>query len=270
MAIINSLAIGKSVKSAGNLTYKTVRGRTIASQRITTNKSNTMAQATQRSNFGYAAQCAQLIQTFINSCYEKSKYGSARNNFMHLNKDYSADGLLGEVREGLVPLVDVFIPAFTPDRSNQRGSYIDWSAYGTSPVIVRETFAKAVYENGDTTGFYNETSSVEYSFITPIAREKAKVVMCGIIGDDTTGLANAMLSSRSYTLSDADITAIGEFGFQVDINEDAAGNVLSFQVSTKTPTHAGEYEAYAVIFPIVESKIPKLRGWLHVVVEPAP
>lgn len=270
MAIINSLAIGKSVKSAGNLTYKTVRGRTIASQRITTNKSNTMAQATQRSNFGYAAQAAQLIQVFIDNCYEKSQYGSARNNFMHLNKKYYADGLIGEVKEGIVPLVDVFIPAFTPDRTNPRGSYIDWSAYGSSSIIVRETFAKAVYTNGDTSGSYNETSAVEYSFITPVAREKAKIVMCGLIGTDTDGLTKAMLTSRSFTLSDVDITTIGEFGFQIDVNEDSAGNVLSFRVSVGTPTHADNYEAYAVIFPVVGGKIPKLKGWLHVDVESVP
>lgn len=270
MAIINSLAIGKSVKSAGNLTYKTVRGRTIASQRITSNKSNTMAQSTQRGRFGFAARAAQLIQLFIDCCYEKSKYGSARNNFMHINKHYFADGLIGEVKEGLVPLADVFIPAFTPDRSNPRGSYIDWSAYGSSPIIVREEFSKAAYSNGDTSGFYNQTSRVRYSLLVPTPREKVSLVMCGLIGDDTTGLANTYLSARNFTLADVDITTMGELGFQVDVDEDSNGDITSFAVSIGTPTRSEGYEAYAVIFPVVSGKIPKLKGWLHVKVEPTP
>lgn len=270
MAIINSLAIGKSVKSAGNLTYKTMRGRTIASQRITTNKSNTLPQSIQRSRFGRAAQAAQLIQVFIDSCYEKSKYGSARNSFMHLNKNYTAFGLIQEVREGVIPVVDVFVPAFasTPEEGD---SYIRYSAYGTSPIIVRETVISSSFTDGDSNvSHYNEAKSVDYSFITPTPREKANIVLCGLIGDSTDGLANAVLTTRNFTLADVDITTMAEMGFQVDVSEDDNGNVLSFRVSPGTPTQTAEYEAYAVIFPIVNGKIPKLRGLLHVDIEPQP
>lgn len=270
MAIINSLAIGKSVKSAGNLTYKTIRGRTIASQRITTNKSKTLAQVIQRNGFGAASRSAALIQTYIKACYEKSKYGSARNAFMRINKDYKAFGLIPEVREGAIPLVDVFIPAFASDPASN-GDYIEWATYGTSPVIVREIFAPAVFtDSSSNTSIYNNTSRVEYSFIKPVPREKARIVMCGLIGDATNGLAKTMLTTRDYTLADLDITSLGEMGFHIDVNEDTNGDVLSFAVSIGTPTFSGEYEAYAVIFPVVDGKIPKLKGWLHTDVEPAP
>lgn len=271
MAIINSLAIGKSVKSAGNLTYKTVRGRTIASQRITTNKSNTMAQSIQRSRFGLAAQSAQLIQTYINSCYEKSKYGSARNAFMHMNKNYRAFGLLPEVQEGVIPFADVFIPAFAPTKPTNDDSYIEFATYGSSPVIVRESFASAVFtDSSSNPSPYNATSKVEYSYITPVAREKATVVVCGLFGDETNGLSSAVLTSRSYTLSEEDIQAISELGFTIQPQEDVTGNILGFSVTSSAPTKTGEYEAYAVIFPVINSKLPKLKGWLHTQVEPAP
>lgn len=271
MAIINSLAIGKSVKSAGNLTYKTIRGRTIASQRITSNKSNTMAQSIQRSRFGLAAQAAQLIQIFINSCYEKSKYGSARNAFMKLNKNYRAFGLLPEVQEGAIPLADVFIPAFSPTKPDVDTSYIEFATYGSSPIIVRETFGSAVFtDSSSNPSPYNATSKVEYSYITPIAREKATIVVCGLFGDATNGISSAVLTSRTYTLSEEDIQTISDLGFTIQPQEDVTGNILGFSVTNSAPSETGEYEAYAVIFPVVGGKIPKLKGWLHTQVEPAP
>lgn len=271
MAIINSLAIGKSVKSAGNLTYKTVRGRTIASQRITTNKSNTMAQSIQRSRFGVCARAAQLVQVFINNCYEKSKYGSARNAFMRINKNYDAFSIISEVQEGAIPFVDAFIPAFLNRAPEGRETYIEWSAYGTSPVITRETVLSGSFTDSSSQVYhYSETSRVEYSFINPVPREKANIVLCGLIGNSTTGLANATLTSRNFTLKDADITTMGGMGFQIDVVEDDNGNIVSFAVSNKAPTQTGKYEAYAVIFPVVGGKIPKLKGWFHVDVEPAP
>ncbi len=271
MAIINSLAIGKSVKSAGNLTYKTVRGRTIASQRITTNKSNTMAQSIQRSRFGQAAQAAQLIQIFINSCYEKSRYGSARNAFMQMNKNYRAFGLLPEVQGGAIPLADVFIPAFAPTKPAADDSYIEFSAYGSSPIIVREIFASAIFNDSSSNPLpYNETSRVEYSYITPVAREKAIIVVCGLFGDATNGISSAVLTSRNYSLSEEDIQSISDLGFKITVSADVTGNIIGFSVKSSAPTKTGNYEAYAVIFPVVNGKMPKLKGWMHTQVEPAP
>lgn len=86
MAVVNSLAIGKSVKSAGNLTYKTIRGRCIASQRITQNKSNTNPQQIARNNFKQASKVITILQGWVDLAFEKSKYGSSRNEFLKQNK----------------------------------------------------------------------------------------------------------------------------------------------------------------------------------------
>lgn len=86
MAIVNSLGIGRSRKSAGNLTYRTVRGRCIASQRRekTGNPSG---------NISLPQATFSLISTFIRThasdidvSFNKSTYGSARNNFYKKNK----------------------------------------------------------------------------------------------------------------------------------------------------------------------------------------
>ena len=86
MAVINSTAVGAGTKSAGELTYRHTRGRTIASRRIRENKSNTPAQSMQRSSFTYMAKIMLLFAGYIDAAFEKSKYGSARNSFSSINK----------------------------------------------------------------------------------------------------------------------------------------------------------------------------------------
>lgn len=85
MAIISSTAIGNGQKSAGVLTYRRTRGRTIASQRVVTNKSNTVYQQDVRSRFAAVSHIMSVLAFMINVSCEKSKYGSSRNNFYRNN-----------------------------------------------------------------------------------------------------------------------------------------------------------------------------------------
>ena len=86
MAIISSTAIGNGKKSAGVLTYRRQRGRTIASQRILTNSSKTDKQVAQRTAFALASKAIAMAAPLVDATFAKSKYGSARNNFFKLNK----------------------------------------------------------------------------------------------------------------------------------------------------------------------------------------
>lgn len=112
MAIIKSLGIGAGVKSAGNITYRFTRGRTIASQRITENKSNTPLQATQRGYFRVMSQVAFLLAAHIEWAFDKTKYGSQRNNFIKRNKDYMHEINAASVQQAIVGRVPIntFIP----------------------------------------------------------------------------------------------------------------------------------------------------------------
>lgn len=114
MAIINSTAIGKGTKTAGQLTYRNVRGRVIASQRITSNKSNTPAQATQRLSFKEISQALSKISFLINRTFEKSKYGSSRNNFYKINKDALASIEDLAVKQSPFEIVDSMVRAKLP------------------------------------------------------------------------------------------------------------------------------------------------------------
>lgn len=85
MAIISSTAIGNGQKSAGVLTYRRTRGRTIASQRVVSNKSNTPFQQIAREQFRATSHILSVLAFLINATCEKSKYGSSRNNFFKNN-----------------------------------------------------------------------------------------------------------------------------------------------------------------------------------------
>lgn len=105
MSVINSAGIGKGRKSQGNVTYRYVRGRTLVSSRITENKSKTESQVLQRQLFGMFGKVARLFAPFLNLSFDKTKYGSARNNFLKQNVPafvpYAKNnGSIGTVGEG--------------------------------------------------------------------------------------------------------------------------------------------------------------------------
>lgn len=106
MAVVNSLAIGAAVKSAGNLTYKRTRGRTIASQRIVTNASKSTSQTGQRDVFAMQARMAKSIAPWIDLSFPKTKYGSQRNNFVSSAKSaLQAFIRVDQIGQGLPDLI---------------------------------------------------------------------------------------------------------------------------------------------------------------------
>lgn len=228
MAIINSLAIGKSVKSAGNLTYKTVRGRTIASQRITSNSSNTPLQASQRSAFGISMQCMQLVLPFINNFFEKTKYGSARNQFLRLNKKYLLGGLYGEITEGIVPLVEGFaIEAAAPGPTGG----LNFASFGTLPAVVNETAADDLEITiGGTPYTVNASGSTLYSFTTPVHEKDVRILFYGFVKPTSTTVETTLSPIfKSYTLDN--ITNLeNECQMTASITKDSNGIVSSIDL----------------------------------------
>lgn len=89
MAIINSMGVGRSRKSMGNVTYRTVRGRTIGSQKIVSGGATTRvpsaSQETRRTTFGLISRFAAQHAESIDQSFNLTKYGTARNYFMKVN-----------------------------------------------------------------------------------------------------------------------------------------------------------------------------------------
>lgn len=85
MGIYKTSSIGVRRKSVGEVTYKSVRGRVIASAKITENTSKTSAQTEQRSAFGIMGKMGKLLADWIDQTFDKTKYGSQRNHFVKVN-----------------------------------------------------------------------------------------------------------------------------------------------------------------------------------------
>lgn len=95
MAIVNSLGIGRSKKSAGNLTYRTVRGRCIASQKVSKTGPITGTISQAQAFMSMMSLFMQAHSADINVSFNKSAYGSQRNFFMRLNKSGMLAALSG-------------------------------------------------------------------------------------------------------------------------------------------------------------------------------
>lgn len=80
MAVINSVGVGTGSKSVGEFTYRSVRGRTIASKRVLKNSSNSAAQGNQRSLFAALSKFLTAYDCYVFNAFSKTRYGSRRNH----------------------------------------------------------------------------------------------------------------------------------------------------------------------------------------------
>lgn len=92
MAIISSMGVGKARKSMGNVTYRTVRGRTIGSQKraatgsSATTRGDGAVMSRQQALFGMVSMYMQAHASDIDVSFNKSRYGSQRNYFFSTNR----------------------------------------------------------------------------------------------------------------------------------------------------------------------------------------
>lgn len=87
MALIRSLAVGKSRKSAGDLTFQSYYGKVVAKQKIVANKSYvpTAKQIAQRNKQVIAGKLVHLLIGTIPVSFVRSQYGTKVNNFVKSN-----------------------------------------------------------------------------------------------------------------------------------------------------------------------------------------
>lgn len=85
MAIINSVFMGDARKSAGNGTFRIVRGRTIVSQKVS--KRGTLSGDLSINQFALAviSRFASTHAADIDASFDPTTYGSTRNAFFKLN-----------------------------------------------------------------------------------------------------------------------------------------------------------------------------------------
>lgn len=103
MAIINSMGVGKARGSMGNVTYRTVRGRTIGSQKRGGVDPSTRVDGQSRHQFifGLIARFVAAHAEDIKVSFVDTKYGSARNMFIKLNYAAFSEALSGLFVQGV-------------------------------------------------------------------------------------------------------------------------------------------------------------------------
>lgn len=93
MAVIRSLAVGKARKSAGNLTYQTVKGRTIAREKPAfVANPNTPLQQEQRGKMRNLVAAWRAWFSLLKPYFTViDGYGSAYNQFVKMNMPWAED-----------------------------------------------------------------------------------------------------------------------------------------------------------------------------------
>lgn len=143
MAIIRSLAIGKAVNSAGNLTYQTIKGRTIAREKPTIVRNpNTPAQRAQRSKMRNAVAFYRWFGIAVKWLFtQTTKYGSQYNEFVRRNLELATEFNVDEETGKVVPVEGaVFSAGVYPTASllEKMGSTADWAVTITNEQLRQE------------------------------------------------------------------------------------------------------------------------------------
>lgn len=152
MAIINSLAVGKARKSAGNLTYRTVRGRTIASAKVGKRSTGEATRVPgegllQNQVMAVISQFMRIHSSDIAVSFNRTRYGSQRNYFMKLNyQAFRSMVISGTIAEGM------------SDSELDTGVAVYATANPTVIVRVRLTGFTSKYMTGEWTSADNPIS----------------------------------------------------------------------------------------------------------------
>lgn len=86
MAIIRSMGVGSAKKSMGNVTYRTVRGRTLGSQKVAPRPLTRATDVSlQQFVFGLITRFMAIHAADIMVSFNQTKYGSERNYFAKVN-----------------------------------------------------------------------------------------------------------------------------------------------------------------------------------------
>lgn len=101
MAIVNSVFVGRAQKSAGNGTFRTVRGRTIISQKVSKRGAITGSLSYNQFALAVISRYASIHAADIDVSFDPTTFGSARNAFFKLNYDQMKKAVKGLWAESL-------------------------------------------------------------------------------------------------------------------------------------------------------------------------
>lgn len=263
MAIISSMGVGKARKSMGNVTYRTVRGRTIGSQKraatgsTATTRGDGAVMSRQQALFGMVSMFMQAHASDIDVSFNKSKFGSQRNYFFKTNRKalFAALGSLATsaMMAGYPSLADVeaAITAYATDHPTEiyrvklsgfEPVYLAgaWSSDdnpvsgGGTQVIGTGT---ASYSSGDSTSTAPVAVTAVFLAGAKIVRGAGNVTLTatgipsGISTGDITFLTAGGAPVSGLTVTNVVSSSDGKLTYSAPAIE-ANKNVLAIQIGT--------------------------------------
>lgn len=211
MAIVNSLAIGRARKSAGNITYRTVRGRCIASQKVSAAGTRVTTLSPTQALFSLVNTFMQTHGTDIDVSFNKSEYGSQRNYFFTKNKS--------ALRAALTSLMAKYISS------------------GVKPTAAEIDAAVGTYATSNPNAIYRVLlAGFDPVFMTGPWSSDDNPVSGGGVNDLGKGTVTAIISNAEYT---APCAVSLNFASGARIQR-SAGNVTIDCVSVPAGVQAGD------------------------------
>lgn len=230
MAIINSTAIGNGKKSAGVLTYRRQRGRTIASQRILTNSSKTEKQVAQRTAFAVASKAIAMAAPLVDVTFAKSKYGSARNNFFRVNKAALMEGFKDYHQE-------IHAPYQLYEAIYNKNAFV---TFGNGKLQVSKTSDSAFAASG-----------------IGIKKDAVSLSMVAV-------LLNGKVEVQQADLNMSEVT-VGSTNFNISVQGGVGADLLSpISISLTGETAATNENGYYFPIFMVDGEICSLNGFAEI------
>ena len=201
MAIIRSLAIGKGRKSAGNLTFRTVRGRTIVSEKVSPRPITRGDGMTEfEARFKLISMFIGAHRADINVSFDKSKFGSQGNYFYKLNKtglETAIAGLIPTAESATISAINTAITTYAtahPDsiyrvkRTGYESKYLTGEWKSSDNPVAPVSDLKVTSEGKNIPAIMAETAGGRAITVAELAETKWKITGTGI-GSDVVAIA---------------------------------------------------------------------------------
>lgn len=245
MAIIRSIAMGKARGSAGNVTFRVSRGRTIASEKRGPNPATRAGLSERTFVFGLINRFAASRRLDIDISFEATKYGSPRNAFVKYN--YSA------LYEALVSLYQPNLDVFAVSDSQISEAVAAYAAANPESIYrvkmggVIEYLAGEWPMNAIPTPSLMQPMSIGGKTVTMNASLNTNDVKQGAVVSVAVGNADLLTT----TISEASLRYLEDDGSEVDVNvpltdvslaKSGEKTILSGKLSAAIPKTDNVYE----------------------------
>lgn len=163
MAIVRSHTVWGARKSAGGVTYRQVRGRTIMGQKRGPNpkgatRADGQVMTYREAIFAVITAAAKVLAASINVSFDKTKYGSRRNDFFRRNYQYFEELAQAPISDADVPFAQT-LQSFGMQAGQTIVAALQAGIIDTSAVEI----AMQASETAGTYGFMAITSWSENS-----------------------------------------------------------------------------------------------------------